>query len=192
MRFNKYSILVCFAAINIWSAEIHAQTQARPSFEVEHRPANKNDGPAVSIKFEGIRHSPPVVLKAANDFKLTVSATKNEKFVQALFLSQRSSEPTAYAAMWERSRRAYVLDTFKSQPKLWQDLRAEIGNLDSVELNGDIKYGAYDIIWVTLVSKNGSKTAKVLPLKLEDGISVLTNDLSRDLLFGQLLILLKN
>jgi hypothetical protein len=60
-----------------------------------------------------------------------------------------------------------------------------------VKLKGVVRYGGATLAWCELTSTQGHKLPKIFPLKPEGNKLVLTNDLSDDLIYGQLLTLLE-
>lgn len=62
--------------------------------------------------------------------------------------------------------------------------------IQSAKMKGVINYGSSKIIWIEFIFKD-KVVQRVYPVKMEDDKLVLTNDLSEDLIFSQLLVLLK-
>ena len=156
------------------------------SFDVMHVPKG-TAGPGIKVTFDGVRYATPrtIALTGASTGALVDDAVA--RVVQA----QRQGAPQAYAAVWEQKMRAALIQIYATNMPAWNQLQEEMRAMTAVKLKGVVRYGAITLAWCDLVGPGGAQ-AKVFPLKSEGGKLVLTNELSDDLVYSQLLILLNS
>ncbi len=183
MIFRSALLMFSFALCNISIAMAQAQT-----FDVIHSP-KESKGPGIKIVFDGIKYQPPHTISLVQ--KGNVVAGPEETIVLKMLQAQKQGTPEMYAELWEQKLKQYVVTTYKEKPDAWTQLQQQMRAVEVIKIKGVINYGAGHFVWVELVGGEGNSYPKIFPLKKENGKLVLTNDFSDDLIYGQLLVLLK-
>ena len=158
------------------------------TFDILHT-TNAAQGPGIKITFNGAKYEPAKDLNI-NNIKSNIKINSEFDFIEQVLSIQRQGASEKYSELWEKKLKFKVLSTYKSKPEEWSYLQNQMQAIQSAKMKGVINYGSSKIIWIEFIFKD-KVVQRVYPVKMEDDKLVLTNDLSEDLIFSQLLVLLK-
>lgn len=181
---NIRTLVIAFSlCCGALAGPLRAQT-----FEVVHVPKG-SPGPGIKIVFNGVRYEPPHVVPLVGIGGPALPPV--EAALAKILQVQRQGTPETYAKLWDQKVRSKVVSTYAANRAAWELLQQDMRNIEALKLRGVIHYGAVTLAWCDLITRNGTPLPKIFALKSENGKLAMTNDLSDDLIYSQLLLLIQ-